>query len=241
MEFGTRMVVSFQEATSQYGNRLLLEKVAFNLRYGEFVYLVGPTGSGKSTILKMIYADHVPVEGKVFVGDFDLSVITDDEIPYLRRKLGIVFQDFQLLPDRSVYENIRFALRATGWQNSARIKRRISEVLMKVGMSGKSGSMPYQLSGGEKQRVVIARALINDPILLVADEPTGNLDPDATEHIMTILRDINLAGTAILMATHEHSLIKKYPSRVLEVSDRKVLNYYDSQDFWNSRSSYSVY
>lgn len=227
----SRPVISFQGVSARYDERLVLKQISLDIDMGEFVYVVGPTGIGKSTILKLIYADLAAVEGKIRVGDFDLGSISRKKIPFLRRKLGVVFQDFQLLPDRDVYDNIYFALRATGWKESAKIKQRISEVLVNVGMSGKSNAMPHQLSGGEQQRVAIARALVNDPIVLIADEPTGNLDPQATAYILDILRKINISGTAIIMATHEYRIIEKYPSRVLQVSAEGLIDHADPVAF----------
>lgn len=218
-------VLKFEQVTSGYTNKTVLQGVDFTIAKGEFVYLIGKTGAGKSSILKHIYGELRPQQGKVVVGTFDVGTIKKSEIPYLRRKLGIVFQDFQLLPDRNVYENIRFALRATGWKDKTKIKHRVTEVLVKVGLGAKLKNMPHQLSGGEQQRVAIARALINDPILMLADEPTGNLDPEATENIMEILFKINLSGTSVLMATHEHNLLRRYPARTLECAGGKLIDH----------------
>lgn len=220
-----RNLIKFHDVHVSYGPRLILVAVDFEINLGEFVYIVGRTGSGKSTILKMIYADVQPWKGNITMDDFVPTMIEEKQIPFLRRKLGIVFQDFQLLPDRNVQDNIRFALQATGWRDGKKVKQRINEVLMQVGMTGKALAMPHQLSGGEQQRVAIARALINDPLAIIADEPTGNLDPEATAHIMEILQKINRSGTAVLMATHEYRLIRDYPARVLEVVEKKVRNY----------------
>lgn len=218
-------IVEFNNVTTGYDNRSILQNVDFKINKGEFVYLVGRTGAGKSSILKLLYGELPPRSGEVRVGDFDLGTVKKKKIPYLRRKIGIVFQDFQLLPDRTVYENIRFALRATGWKDRTKISNRVTEVLVAVGLGSKVSSMPHQLSGGEQQRIAIARALINYPLLLLADEPTGNLDPDATENIMEILFRINLNGTAVLMATHEHELIQKYNARTLECVNGQVLDH----------------
>ncbi|MDX2246290.1 MAG: ATP-binding cassette domain-containing protein [Bacteroidia bacterium] len=226
-----RTLIKFEDVHLSYGPRLTLVGLSFDIQLGEFVYLVGRTGSGKSSILKMIYADATPWKGRVTVDESVASEILDKNLPFLRRKLGIVFQDFQLLPDRTVQDNIYFALQATGWKDRAKIKQRISEVLMRVGMSGKGIAMPHQLSGGEQQRVAIARALINDPLILIADEPTGNLDPEATQNIMEILLKVNRSGTAVLMATHEYRLIKQYPHRVLEVVEKKIRNFPDPENF----------
>ena len=231
MQKSSRKIIDFRSVSLKYGSRYVLENIHLEVFLGEFVYLVGRTGSGKSSILKLIYQDVKPTEGEVTVVDYDSTTIKREEIPYLRRRLGIIFQDFQLLPEKNVYDNIYFALEATGWRDSAKISTRISEVLMRVGMSGKAGSMPYQLSGGEQQRVAIARALINDPMIIVADEPTSNLDPEATRHLMHILREINKGGPAVMMATHEHSVIKEYPARVIEVENGHLTTYEDSSHF----------
>jgi cell division transport system ATP-binding protein len=224
-------IVQFDHVSVSFMEKQVLQEVSFQLSKGEFTYLVGPTGTGKSTILKLIYADVIPQYGTIRMGEFQVNQLDHRQIPLLRRKLGIVFQDYQLLPDRNVYQNIHFALRATGWRKSAHIKGRIQEVLMKVGMAGKAESMPHQLSGGERQRVTIARALINDPVLLIADEPTGNLDPKAAEYIMEVLWSINYGGTTLLMATHEYPLIQRHPARVLELRDCKLTEYAHSANF----------
>ena len=224
-EFEDEKVISFEEVHCGYGSVPVLEGVSFSIQKGEFVYLIGRTGAGKSSILKLIYGDMEPNHGSVFVGNYEIGKMKNKEIPYLRRSLGIVFQDFQLLPDRDVFENIRFAMRATGWKDKVKIKNRISELLVRVGLSNKMTSLPHQLSGGEKQRVAIARALVNDPIALLADEPTGNLDPEATQNVMEILFKINLSGTSVLMATHEHNLIRQYPARTLECKDRQIIDH----------------
>jgi cell division transport system ATP-binding protein len=219
---GPDMLVRFDEVFAGYGEHPVLKGVSFALEKGEFVYLIGRTGSGKSSILKLIYADMLPNRGQVQVVGYDTLRMKYKDIPMLRRKLGIVFQDFQLLPDRNVAENVEFAMRATGWRDSTLIRNRINDLLMLVGLSAKMKHLPHQLSGGEQQRVVIARALVNDPHLLIADEPTGNLDPEVTDHIMDILRKINNMGTAVLMATHEHDLIRRYPARVIACVDGLV-------------------
>ncbi|WNJ18086.1 ATP-binding cassette domain-containing protein [Pontibacter sp. G13] len=237
MSFNAEPIVRLDSVSKSFGDHHVLEAISFTLQKGEFVYLVGRTGVGKSTILKLLYGDVKAQFGSIEVGEFQLKDIGRDQVPMLRRRLGIVFQDYQLLPDRNVYDNILFALKATGWKKSSSIKQRISEVLMKVGMSGKSETMPHQLSGGEQQRVSIARALINEPVLLIADEPTGNLDPEASAYIMEILRRINLSGTAIMMATHEYSLIKEYPARVLELDQRKVKDYESGPQFLSAYGS----
>jgi cell division transport system ATP-binding protein len=224
-------IVTFKGVSATYQDRNILDNISFEVRMGEFVYLVGRTGSGKSTILKMIYADTKPLAGFIKVSNINLGEIRSGEIPFLRRKMGIVFQDFQLLSDRSVYENIFFALRATGWRDTRKIKQRISDVLVQVGMSGRADVFPHQLSGGEQQRVAIARALINDPIVLLADEPTGNLDPEAGDQVIEILQKINLSGTAVIMATHEYGLIERFPSRLIQVAEKGIIEYERSEPF----------
>jgi len=195
------------------------------------MYLVGRTGAGKSTLLRVLYADQRADTGTVQVEGFQVNDLPRQQIPFLRRRLGIIFQDYQLLPDRNVTQNIQFALRASGWSKGTEIKRRINEVLLQVGMTGRRDAMPHQLSGGEQQRVAIARALINNPAVIIADEPTGNLDPHAAQYIMDILRKICFQGTAILMATHEYGLIHDYPSQVLELAGESWQHYPESKDF----------
>jgi cell division transport system ATP-binding protein len=224
-------IISFNNVSYRIGSRILLDAVNFDIHLGEFVYLVGKTGVGKSTIMRLVYADLKPSRGYIRVGEKQLGRLTGKEVPHLRRGMGIVFQDFQLLPDRTVYQNIQFALRATGWRDRKKIKQRIQEVLMQVGMTGKANAMPYQLSGGEQQRVSIARALINDPMILIADEPTGNLDPEASRQVMDVIRQINLSGTAVLMVTHEYDIILEYPSRVLELSDASITDFARGSEF----------
>jgi cell division transport system ATP-binding protein len=202
----------------------VLEGVSFSIQQGELVYLIGRTGSGKSTLLRTLFADLRPAAGSLRVERYRIERLREREVPYLRRRIGIVFQDFQLLPDRSVAQNLAFALRATGWRDGLKIKARSAEVLDRVHLASKSASYPHQLSGGEQQRVAIARALLNEPVLLLADEPTGNLDPETAATILDLLADINRAGTAILMATHAHTLIQRAPGRVLEVRDGRVID-----------------
>lgn len=214
-------VIELNNISLSYENRQVLKGVNFKLRNGEFCYLIGPTGIGKSSILKMLYRDVVPDSGTVRVTDMPVNKLSMRQIPMLRRKLGIVFQDFQLLQDRDVYENIAFALQVTG-EKTKFIKQRVLEVLSMVGLSHRRKNMPSDLSGGEQQRVVIARALANEPRILLADEPTGNLDPKATKDIMEILKQINNRGTAVLMITHDYSIVKKYPYRTVRISDGKV-------------------
>ena len=193
------------------------------MKTGEFVYLVGQTGAGKSSLMRLLYFDLHPSSGKVNIDKYDSSTITQRKIPHLRRKLGIVFQDFRLLEDRSIYENVAFALFVTNTRRSE-IKKRVLYALADVGLSHKRNQMPHELSGGEQQRVVIARALVNEPSILLADEPTGNLDPASSSEIMDLLMKINMRGTAILMATHNYELVKKYPARVVQMKDGKLID-----------------
>ena len=210
-------VIELKNVSLSFENRSILTKASFKLNNGEFSYLIGPTGIGKSSVLKMLYNDIVPEEGIVRVTELDVNKLSKRQIPMLRRKLGIVFQDFQLLRDRNVFENVAFAMQVTG-EKPKFIKQRVIEVLSLVGLSHRRKDMPYDLSGGEQQRVVIARALANEPRILLADEPTGNLDPNASNSIMEFLEQINNRGTAILMVTHDYTILKKYPHRILGIS-----------------------
>ena len=216
-------IIRFEAADIGYEDKKVLSGVSFQIEKGEFAYLIGRTGGGKSSLLKTIYADLRPQSGQIFVDKYAIHNLKKQQIPHLRRRLGIVFQDYQLLSDRDVANNIIFAMKATGWRDKKKIQQRLTEVLMQVGLSSKINHKPHQLSGGEQQRTVIARALVNDPSILVADEPTGNLDPEVAEHVMDILRKINRGGTAVLMATHQLELIKRYPARVLECADGKII------------------
>ena len=195
---------------------LVLNNVNLQISPGEFVFLIGQTGSGKSSLLKVIYGELHIANGQGQVAGFDLKKITDKDIPFLRRKLGIVFQDFQLLTDRTIEQNLEFVLKATGWKDKNLISVRILDVLEKVGLRSKTKKMPHELSGGEQQRVVIARAMLNDPELILADEPTGNLDPDTSEDIVTLLKQISQSGTAVLMASHDYHIIRTFPSRIIK-------------------------
>ncbi len=202
---------------------LVLSNVSLHIEKGEFVFLIGQTGSGKSSLMKVIYGEIKVQNGDGHAGGFELSKITDKDIPFLRRKLGIVFQDFQLLTDRTVESNLEFVLKATGWHDKKLINERIKDVLEKVGLRSKLKKMPHELSGGEQQRVVIARALLNDPEIILADEPTGHLDPDTSEEVMLLLKEISRAGTAVLMATHNYNLIRAFPSRIIKCEDGRVI------------------
>lgn len=215
-------IIEFNHTSLSIKDHLVFTDVNFSISKGEFVYIIGKVGSGKTTLIKTINAE-IPVnEGNVTVAGYQLEAIRKKQIPYLRRKLGIVFQDFQLLTDRTVYENLHFVLKATGWKKKDEIETRIGEVLEKVGLGFKGYKMPHQLSGGEQQRVVIARALLNDPEIILADEPTGNLDPQTSEGIMNILTDISKNGRAVIMATHNYNLLLKFPSRILKCSENTL-------------------
>jgi cell division transport system ATP-binding protein len=222
--FSTDPVVSIKETSIFQDHNTVLGDVSFDIQKGEFVYLVGRTGSGKSSLLKTLYADLPLRMGDITVAGFKIKGIKSSDVPLLRRKLGIIFQDFQLFNDRSVGENLLFVMKATGWSDNVKMRARLSEVLMQVGLGSVEKKMPHQLSGGEQQRVVIARALINEPQILLADEPTGNLDPEVSSGILKIFQQINNTGTAVLMATHSYGLIKKFPARVLKCEDGKVMD-----------------
>ena len=215
-------VISIRNGSVFQHDRLILNNINLEIGQGEFVYLIGRSGSGKSSLLKTLYAD-LPAKSGIFsIAGFTLNDIRRKDIPMLRRKIGIVFQDFQLLYDRNVEQNLSFVLKATGWDDDTMINRRIDEVLQLVGLKGKRLSMPHQLSGGEQQNVAIARALLNSPSVILADEPTGNLDPETTNDVMKLLTKIRDNGTTILMATHNYNLILKYPSRVISCADGTI-------------------
>lgn len=222
--FSTDPVVRVTDVSIFQDQHTVLKDLNFEIEKGEFVFLVGRTGSGKSSLLKTLYADLPLRLGDVEIAGHTIRGIRASEIPMLRRKLGIIFQDFQLFNDRTVAENLLFVMKATGWKDHAKMRARLSEVLMQVGLGSVEKKMPHQLSGGEQQRVVIARALVNEPQILLADEPTGNLDPDVSNGIMKIFQQINKSGTAILMATHSYGLIKRFPTRILKCEDGKVLD-----------------
>lgn len=218
----SQAIVSLQDVSIYQEKNLVLSKVNLEVQHGEFIYLIGKTGSGKSSLMKTLYADLPLTEGQGKIVDFDLRTLKEKKIPYLRRKIGIVFQDFKLLPDRNVHENMVFVLKATGWRVKEEMEVKIEEVLNKVGMKSKSFKMPHQLSGGEQQRIAIARALLNDPELILADEPTGNLDPQTSVEIMEVLKKINQNGKTIMMATHDYALIMKFPNKTLKVDENTI-------------------
>lgn len=211
-------------------DHLVLTNVNLGVNKSEFLYLVGKVGSGKTSLIKTLNAQLPLKEGSGRVAGYDLSAIKSREIPYLRRKIGIVFQDFQLLIDRSVNENLEFVLRATGWKNRNDIQVKISDVLDKVGLTLKGYKLPHQLSGGEQQRVVIGRALLNDPDIILADEPTGNLDPETSEGIIRLLKDISFSGKAVMVATHNYTILKKFPARTVKCENGKLFEVNDDEE-----------
>jgi len=219
------IVVSIQHANIYQGDNLVLQNVNFTVNKGEFVYLVGKTGTGKSSLLKTLYGELTLREGEASVVGFDLKDMDWKKVPFLRRNLGVVFQDFQLLTDRNVQENLRFVLKATGWKDERLMEEKINDVLDKVGLKSKGFKMPFEMSGGEQQRVDIARALLNSPKLILADEPTGNLDPETSDEIMQLLIQIAKDyGTTVIMATHDFIVINRYPSRMLKTEGGKVID-----------------
>lgn len=217
-----KTVIQLEGVDIFQGDSLVLKEVNYELKTGEFNYLIGETGSGKSSLLRALYAD-IPInKGNAKVTDFTLPGIKDKEIPFLRRKLGIVFQDFQLLFDRNIEENLIFIMKATGWKDNLRMKEKVTELLSKTGLKNKEYKMPYQLSGGEQQRLGIARALVNDPLLILADEPTGNLDPISSQEIMELLFQISNEDRAVLMATHDYSLFKRFDSTKYQCAEGQL-------------------
>jgi cell division transport system ATP-binding protein len=215
-------ILSLKNVTIYQENRVILSQVNLEVKEGEFLYIIGKTGTGKSSFMKTLYGDLALTEGTGNIVGYDLLNLKDKDIPFLRRKIGIVFQDFQLLPDRSVKENMLFVLKATGWTDANAISEKITDVLDKVGMRDLANKMPHQLSGGEQQRVAIARALLNDPELILADEPTGNLDPQTSVEVLSVLKKINENGKTVIMATHDYALLMKFPSKTLKCEDNTI-------------------
>ena len=212
-------IVEIENATIFHHYKTILNNVSLKLNKGDFIYIIGKTGSGKSSLLKTLYSD-IPLKmGKIIIDGDEINKIKKSQLPYLRRKIGIVFQDFQLFQDRNAYENIKFVMDSTSWKDKTKINNRINYLLEKVGLANKLKNYPYELSGGEQQRLVIARALVNKPKLIIADEPTGNLDPEIAENILKLLIDINNSGTTIIMSTHNYNLIKKYKKKTYQCID----------------------
>lgn len=218
----TENIVSFSDATIKQSGKTVLREVSIDVPEGSFVFLIGRTGSGKSSLIKTIYADLALADGFGNVGEFDLTRLKSKQIPSLRRSLGVVFQDFKLLPDRNIEDNLSFVLKATGWKNKKKIGERIDQVLKMVGIKLNKKKFPFELSGGEQQRIAIARALLNDPKLIIADEPTGNLDPQTSQDIMQLFKSLHQKGMTLLMATHDYQMIVKFPGKIFKCEDGKV-------------------
>ena len=222
MSFSDDPILRIKQASIFQENQTILSDINFELEKGELVFMIGRTGSGKSSLLKTLYVDLPLRLGEIFIAGYNLNKMRSKDVPMLRRKLGIIFQDFQLFDDRTVAENLNFVMKATGWKDRAKMKKRLAEVLIQVGLGAVDTKMPHQLSGGEQQRVVIARAIINEPLLLIADEPTGNLDPQVSDGIFELFLEINKSGTAVLMATHDHTIIGNHPARILKCENGKI-------------------
>lgn len=218
------LIILLDKVSVYQHENLILANVSLTIGKGEFIYLIGKTGSGKSSLLRILYADLPVRNGVAGVAGYDLRKLRQRDVPFLRRKLGIVFQDFQLLMDRTVNENLLFVMRATGWKDKAKMQQKLMELLSKVDLATKGNKMPHQLSGGEQQRVAIARALVNDPEVILADEPTGNLDPESSEGIISLLLDISKTGRAVIVATHDYALLEKFPSRTLSCENGVVVS-----------------
>ena len=215
-------VLFLKNVTIYQENRVILSQINLEVKEGEFLYIIGKTGTGKSSFMKTLYGDLPLTEGSGNIVGYDLLNLKENDIPFLRRKIGIVFQDFQLLPDRNVNENMLFVLKATGWTDKTEMQVKIDDVLQRVGMAGLTNKMPHQLSGGEQQRVAIARALLNDPELILADEPTGNLDPQTSAEVLGVLKKINENGKTVIMATHDYAVIMKFPAKTLKCEDNTI-------------------
>lgn len=218
----SKSVLSLKNVTITQEGKTILSDINLEVNHGEFIYIIGKTGSGKSSFMKTLYADLPLNQGEGRIVEYDLKTLKENDIPFLRRKIGFVFQDFKLLPDRTVLDNLIFVLKATGWKNPSDIQAKIDEVLDKVSMKDFAKKMPHQLSGGEQQRVAIARALLNDPEFILADEPTGNLDPQTSIEVLDVLRQINATGKTVIMATHDYALLMKFPSKTLKCEDAKL-------------------
>lgn len=218
----SKPILSLKNVTISQEENVILSNINLEVNQGEFIYIIGKTGSGKSSLMKALYADLPLAAGEGEIVDFNLATLKEDDIPFLRRKIGFVFQDFKLLPDRTVKDNMLFVLKATGWEDKEAIQNKIEEVLDKVGMKDYADKMPHQLSGGEQQRVAIARALLNNPELILADEPTGNLDPQTSIEVLDVLRKINANGKTVIMATHDYALLMKFPSKTLKCEDANL-------------------
>tara|TARA_B100000780_G_scaffold138009_1_gene96562 strand:+ start:1384 stop:2064 length:681 start_codon:yes stop_codon:yes gene_type:complete len=215
-------IVLLDKATIINEGNVIFSDINFNLNVGEFVFLIGKTGSGKSSLLKVLYGDLLLTSGTGSIVGYDLTQLKDKQIPLLRRKIGVVFQDFKLLPDRTIYENLAFVLKATGWKEKIKIKERVSEVLSLVNVSANSNKFSFELSGGEQQRVAIARALLNNPELIIADEPTGNLDPETSQEIMLLFRKLHAEGMSVIMATHDYNMIVKFPGKIFQCENGNI-------------------
>jgi len=215
-------IISLQDVDIFQQDQLILSRVSLDIKPGEFVYLIGKVGSGKSSLIKVLNAELDLFNGEARVADFNLRKLKRSEIPFLRRKLGVIFQDFRLLTDRNVHDNLSFVLKATGWKIDKAIENRINEVMERVGMKSKLKRMPHELSGGEQQRIVLARAILNDPDIILADEPTGNLDPETSDELMRIFKEINQQGKTILVATHDYHILNRYPGRTLVCAENKL-------------------
>ena len=224
-----QLLVKYRDVSLNIAENTILRDVNLDIRRNDFLYIIGKVGSGKSTLLKSMYAELPIEEGEAWVFDFNLSALKRKNIPFLRRKIGIVFQDFQLLIDRSVEKNLEFVLRATGWENKKTIKSRINEVLVQVNMQNKAYKMPHELSGGEQQRVVIARALLNSPALILADEPTGNLDPETGNQIVALLHEISKKETAVIMSTHNYSIVQNFPAKIMKCENMALIDMHQDE------------
>jgi len=209
-------IVTLDNATIINEKNVIFSSINFKVNAGEFIFLIGKTGTGKSSLLKVLYGDLTLASGKGSIVGFDITELKDKQIPLLRRKIGVVFQDFKLLPDRTIFENLSFVLKATGWKDKSKIKARVIEVLNLVNISPETQKYPFELSGGEQQRVAIARALLNEPELIIADEPTGNLDPETSQEIMQLFRKLHSEGISVIMATHDYNMIVKFPGKIYQ-------------------------